>query len=215
MNQFTHSEAARAVFDWLYLRDQIDVGAQFSAIMGFGSFDLGIPDKCAELYEQGFSQKVIFSGNRSASSGMPENPEALFFKERFLERVPHFNQENMILETQSDNLMENVRFTFKDEGFRNRIYSLLIVANPHRQRRTYLTCKKYIPTIRVVNAPPITDIEQEVKKYRALGTNFYDVMLNEIMIIELNSAANFFPAEIPQDIRDCYEVLKNQNLSVT
>jgi uncharacterized SAM-binding protein YcdF (DUF218 family) len=94
---------------WNYLRLDLPV-EKADCIVGLGSYDLRVAERCAELYAGGWAPFIIFSGHLGNwTKRMWGRSEAEIFAEHAVERgVP---REKITLETRSTNIGENVKFT--------------------------------------------------------------------------------------------------------
>ena len=70
-------DAARVLFEFLYLRDPEIVAAD--AVIGFGHFDLKIPRRCLELHKSGLAPLIVFSGGMGAGTADLGRAEARAF----------------------------------------------------------------------------------------------------------------------------------------
>ena len=56
------------------------------AIIGLCSYDLRVADRCAELFRQGYAERVVFTGaSGNWTSGLYPGSEAAAFAERAME----------------------------------------------------------------------------------------------------------------------------------
>lgn len=134
---------ARILYDYHHMGMPIQESAE--AIFTLCSFDLRVAHRAVDLFDLGKRQYLIFSGghgNRTAN--FFTKPEAEVFADVALERgVP---REQILLEKESTNTGENVRFTYnllKSLGLSPR--RLILVQSPFMERRTYATFKKQWP----------------------------------------------------------------------
>ncbi|MCY0153150.1 YdcF family protein [Hoeflea alexandrii] len=82
---------------------------QADVIVGLGSYDLRVADRCAELYAEGWAPLVIFTGaSGNWTSGKLAGSEAQAFSDRAIALgVP---QHAVRLEETATNISENIRF---------------------------------------------------------------------------------------------------------
>jgi hypothetical protein len=203
----------RALFDYLYLRDP-DVPS-VDAVIGFGSFDLKIPRRCLDLYRQGRAPLIVFSGGMGAGTGDLGRPEAHAFLDEVRARggVP---DGDLVIEDRSTNTGENVAETTRllegrgrPFGRKGGIRSALIVASAYRQRRVDLTCRRHHPTVRWVNAPPVTTFEDEVEMFAGRGLDLVTALVGEIQrLLDYPSRGFCLPAHVPGDVLAAHERLE-------
>lgn len=207
---------AKILFNYLYLRDLHLEKADL--IIGFGHFDMKIPQHCARLYQEGYAAKVLFSGGRGAGSADLTKPEAVAFKEEFLMRIPDpgLSEGDIIIEDQSTNTGENIALSqavLKNRNpefhFERGITAVIAVASPYRQKRVYLTLQKNQPQLRVYNAPPPTDFDTELKLYAAKKENFITALIGELERIKRYPQRGFIvAAAVPPQVEMAYQDLK-------
>jgi hypothetical protein len=206
-----HQEDARALFDYLYLRDPDHSSAD--AVIGFGSFDLKIPHRCLDLYRQGRAPLIVFSGGMGAGTGDLGRPEAHAFLDEVRARggVP---DGDLVLEDRSTNTGQNVSEItrlLEEQGrpFGEGIRSAIMVASAYRQRRVDLTCRRHQPTVRWVNAPPVTTFEGELEMFAGKGLDLAAVLVGEIQRLLDYPARGFcLSADIPGEVLAAHERLR-------
>jgi len=163
-------------------------------IIGFGHFDLRIPEQCAELYKRELAPKIIFTGGVGAGSADFKNPEAVEFLNHVKSKFPEINTENVLIESTSTNTGDNLRNTItilKEEGLFKSIKSIILVATPTRQLRVYLTAKKYFPEAKLINSPPNStfDIDMGINENKEI--NFQEHLIGELDRIKKYPAMGF------------------------
>ena len=129
---------------WDYLRlgrepEKADV------IVGFGSFDLRVARRAAELYLAGFAPKLLFTGGLGrCTENLFTEPEAVRFGRLAAEMgVP---ERDILLEDRSANTKENIEFTralLENRGVPHG--KLLGVHKPDRERRITAAMGVYWP----------------------------------------------------------------------
>ncbi len=207
---------AETLFQYLYKKDLII--EKCDLIIGFGHFDMKIPRKCAQLYEQGMSRKVLFTGGRGAGSADLKKPEAVEFKLEVLRNCEAVPADGIIIEDQSTNTGENIAFSQKvlyslnpHFTFERGIHKVIAVASPYRQRRVYLCLKKAYPHLIILNCPPESDFQQELKLFKEKNEDLVNHLIGEIERLILYPKKGFIEYErIPDDIYKIYFKLKNK-----
>jgi uncharacterized SAM-binding protein YcdF (DUF218 family) len=124
-------------------------------IVALGCHDIGVADEAARLYLAGVAPLMVASGAVTAhnQARFPEG-EAVAFRDRMVKLgVP---AAAVLVESESLNTGENFTAT-RDllAGRGVKPVSVLAVCMPHRERRTYATCRVYWPEvdIRCASAP--------------------------------------------------------------
>lgn len=147
-------EPLRVLWDYLRLGrapEKADV------IVGFGSFDLRVARRGAELYLAGFAPKLLFTGGLGrCTEGLFPEPEAVRFGRLAAEMgVP---ERDILLETRSTNTRENIDFTralLENQGIPHE--KLLGVHKPYMERRIAAAMGVYWPEARfTVTSPEMT-----------------------------------------------------------
>lgn len=214
MNYAPHIlSCAKKIFKYLYLRQDPE---KADAILGFGHFDLKIPRRCAELYLGGYTSKILFTGGVGAGSADFEFPEAVEFKNLLKKEYPQIPEEDIIIEPDSTNTGENLRFMQnvlyqRDPGFtfQSGIRKVLKVSNAYRQRRAYLTCIKLFPEVKFINTPAETTFEDELALYRSKNQDLVRHLSGEMERMIRYPAMDFIVAEdIPEEIIRAYENIR-------
>ena len=126
---------AETLFNYLTVSDPIEPA---DIIIGFGHFDLAIPEKCYQLYKQGYGKKILFNGGVGSGSGSFTKPEAIEFRE-YVKAKDHHVLKDVIVEPDSTNTGENVMFSIRamaehspDFNFSNHIHSGILITNSFR-----------------------------------------------------------------------------------
>jgi uncharacterized SAM-binding protein YcdF (DUF218 family) len=173
-------ELSRRLFRHLSVRDAIE---RADLIVGFGVFDMRVPDHCASLFLSGYAPCILFTGGFGAGSGSFKDPEAVEFRRRAQGAgVP---RDHIIVEPSSGNTLENVLNTRTLLAEKCIAHGrIILVAQPHRQRRVWLTCRKWLRQTGFVNSPPETDFDSEVGRFGGVR-GFTESMIGEVRRIEL------------------------------
>ncbi len=198
-------KVARLIFDYLYLHEK---PSRADAIVGFGHFDMDIPVQCAELMLGEFAPRIIFTGGKGSGSIGLKRPEAEYFFETLTSQFPEVPAKSIILETRSENTGENLQFTrsilqknYPELAPPGGIKKIIAVANPIRQRRVWLTCRKDWASVKVVNCPPPSTFEQQSELFASKGLDMVTEMLGELHRIQEYPERGFIVHEpIPEKI---------------
>ena len=85
---------------------------------------------------------------------------------------------------------------------------VLIVANPFRQRRVYLTARKILPNTEFINCPPPTSFEAEYELFNSKGQDLAAQIPGEVKRIMEYPANDWIVNEpLPTVIKETYEQL--------
>jgi DUF218 domain len=166
--------AARLVFEFLSLSDNAPDAADL--VIGFGHWDRRIPARCCALFEAGLAPRILFAGGRGAGTADIVGSEAEFFREEARRRSPGIPDSAFVLETQSTNTAENVRYAVDllasarpPLRLGRELTRAILVATPYRQRRVWLTCRKLLPGVALFNLPPASEYEEDAALFRGEG----------------------------------------------
>ena len=131
----------------------------YDLIIGFGVCDLTVPATCADLWHRRAAPTLLFAGGVGAGSGDLIEPEAVVFRDHATKLG--VKAAAILIEPDSTNTYDNVvrsRALLADRGFH--LGSAVLVAQPHRQRRVWLTCQKQLPGVTLCNRPPDTPFDE-------------------------------------------------------
>ena len=98
---------AQVLWDYHHINGPVE---KSDCIVGLGSYDLRVAERCADLYHGRWAPLILFTGHLGNwTQRMWDRSEAEIFAERAIARgVP---ADKIMLETKSTNIGENVRFT--------------------------------------------------------------------------------------------------------
>lgn len=130
------------LWDYLQLHQQPDVA---DLILVLGSNDVRVAEHAANLYHQGLAPYVLFSGGFGRfTQGVFNHSEAETFAA--IAKDAGVPEHAILLETQSTNSGENVRFSHQLLTQKAQpIKRILLVQKPYMERRTYATFMKQWP----------------------------------------------------------------------
>ena len=183
-------------------------------ILGFGSHDLHVAERAAELYLAGYGEYIIFTGGFGRiTKNIWNKPEAIKFAEIAGKRgVP---QERILTESESTNTGENIRNTKrllqqKQLSFSN----YLVVDKPFKERRIYATLKKQWSDLDFRVTSPQNTYEEYYRYYQQSEqlhvADFLNILVGDLQRIDLYGRNGFqIPQEIPPDVWAAYWRLVN------
>lgn len=138
---------------WEYLA-RADWPAPSDVIFVFGSQDLAVPRRAAELYRAGHASSVLVTGRFGPMTAeVFEKAEALVFRDELIRQ--QVAEHAITTEEEAGNTLENVRFgmaALRAAGQRPR--SALLVSKPFVTRRCLATFRKQHPEVMVRGCPP-------------------------------------------------------------
>ncbi|MGH6762164.1 MAG: YdcF family protein [Phyllobacterium sp.] len=196
----TIEDAARLLWNYHRIDDKLSPA---DAIIGLGSYDLRVADRCAELFLHGLAPQLLFTGKSGNwTQGLYQASEAEAFAERAIELgVP---RHSILIEPRATNIGENIRFSrdMLDDAKR-----VMIVTKPQTQRRAFATVKKQWPEITaLVTAPQIDFAEQPTRDYPV--ARLINEMVGDIQRIQTYPARGFqIEQALPEEVIAAYEFL--------
>ena len=195
---------------WRYL--QLDQPlSKADAILVLCSHDLRVAERGAQLYLEGWAPLLIFSGGLgSLTKRLWSEPEAdQFARVAVSLGVP---QDAILIENQSTNTGENVRFTQRllaEKGLDPQHF--IVVQKPYMERRSFATFKRQWPGKDLVVTSPRVSLDDYLKQYSNETLSADDVisiMVGDLQRIRVYPELGFqIPQEIPADVWQAYEEL--------
>ena len=181
------------------------------AILVLCSHDLRVAERGAQLFLERWAPLLIFSGGLgSLTKRLWSEPEAdQFARVAVSMGVP---REAILIENQSTNTGENVRFTKRllaERGIDPN--NFIVVQKPYMERRSYATFKQQWPGKDLVVTSPRVSLDDYLKQYSNETLSPEDVigiMVGDLQRIRVYPELGFqIPQEIPPDVWQAYEEL--------
>lgn len=197
--------AAAADILWQY-HCIYDTPVPSDVIIGLGSYDLRVADRCAELYHAGLARRILFTGHSGHwTRDRFEQTEASRFGARAAERdVP---VEAILLEERATNIGENITFAAHMVGADA---TAILVTKPQTQRRCLATAQRQWPGAATIVTAPLHGLSQQ-------PTAGYDErhliceMVGDLKRILTYPDAGFqIRQEVPTTVMDAYRLLIEQ-----
>jgi len=194
-------EASRVVFEWLRESDPLPPRADVA--IGFGHFDLRIPQLCGELFNTERVSALIFTGGVGAGTADLAGPEAEVFSKKVRYDFPTIAESNIWVESNSTNTAENIRFTFalleRDAPkLLARMRLAILVAHPARLRRVRQTWRRLMPHVACVGVAPETDLQTDSEMYGRKNMTLLPHIIGEMQRLESYAVKGWIePIEIP------------------
>ena len=182
---------------WDYLA-RTDDPAPSDVIFVFGSRDLGVPRRAAELYAAGLSPRVLVTGRLGPmTERVFDKPEALVFRDELTRLgVP---DRAITTEVRASNTLENLRFgmsALRAAGLTPR--SALLVAKAFVMRRCLATFARQHPEVEALGCPPAGSLQDQRDRPRAA---FAARLVAELdRIDEYGTNGDIEPQVIPENV---------------
>lgn len=200
-------DLAKIVWDYHHMNQKLE---KSDIIMVLGSHDTRVADRWVELFNQWYSDKILFSGwvwrLTSTDANFAWTTEAELFAKIAIDNwIPKWN---IIIENKSTNTGENIRFSYelvKDLW----IKSIILVQKPYMERRTFATFSKQRPGVEVafyVTSPLLSFDEycnEEVPMDKVINIMVWDLQ----RIIEYPNQWFQIYQEVPWNVLEAYEKL--------
>ena len=201
-------EALQVLWDYMGLHQPPE---RADCIVGFGNFNVNIARRAAELYHQGYADRILFTGGLGRNTlGMLPEPEAVRFAKVAMEcGVP---ESAIIRESKSTNTKENILFTrdlLVQLGLPHD--HLLGVHQPFMERRIRASFGVYWPEVKLtVTSPQVSipeyladSVKQGVTEEAAIS-----VIVGDFQRMELYAQKGFqLPEDIPQSAWEAFDEL--------
>ena len=153
-------DAAQSIWSYHCLDETIpNEDSTVDLIIGLGSYDTRVADKCVELYQQTKSKKIVFTGAfGNWTKGVFSETEAKTFAEIAIKSgVP---KHHIVLEEKATNTGENIANV---KALFPKCKIAIFVTKPLMQRRCRATVEKVWPKVKaIVTAPDHTIISQAI-----------------------------------------------------
>ena len=181
------------------------------AILVLCSHDVRVAERGAQLFLEGRAPLLIYSGGLGAiTRHLWKEPEADQFAEIAASMgVP---RDAMLIENQSTNTGENVRFTRRllaERGLDP--HTFIVVQKPYMERRSFATFRRRWPEKEVRVTSPRVALDEYLREYTNETLSAADVisiMVGDLQRIKCYPELGFqIPQEIPDDVWAAYEAL--------
>ncbi len=204
MSEQLIDELAQTIWDYHHLNHRLE---KADLILALGSNDLRVADWAAEVYRQGWAERLMFSGNVGAlTRGKFAKSEAETFADIAAGKgVP---REAILIEPESTNTGENIAFSrCVLAAHKLDPQTIIVVQKPYMERRAYATFMNFWPGKRLIlTSPPISYADYftaELPKDLVIN-----IMIGDLQRIRDYPAKGFqIPQEIPDNVQQAYEQL--------
>jgi uncharacterized SAM-binding protein YcdF (DUF218 family) len=191
---------------WNYLCLNQAIGRS-DCIVGLGSYDLRVAERCAELYKDNWAPLIVFSGNLGNwTRGVWDETEAEVFSRHAVSvGVP---AGKIKLERQATNIGENIVLTrelLHAEGIRPE--SVTLVSKPSTERRVFATARRVWPEVKTYITSPRLTFRAQLD-YQFPDVHLVHEMVGDIQRIRLYPKLGFQIVQpIPAEVWFAYERL--------
>ena len=167
------NDCLQDLWDYLYIAHPL---RQADAIIGFGSHDLSIAARAADIYKAGWAPVIVFTGYLGKGTlGVFEKPEAETYARIAMQSgVP---PEAILVETRATNTGENIRYARKlleDRGMGP--HRIIAVHKPYMTRRVLAALQKQWPQVEVIVAPGNPSLSDYISSMTADGVDEREII---------------------------------------
>lgn len=175
-------------------------------IVGLGSYDLAVADHCADLYLQGYANKIIFSGkDGNWTSGRWQKTEAEIFADQAIAKL--VSAQDILLEKFATNLGENILYSRAIiEDLLPNVGEVILVTKPNTTRRAYATFMANWSQMRVVLSAPSRKFSEVAVGY-SLEDLVHELVGDVQRIINYPAKGFQIPQDVPPIVMQSFECL--------
>ena len=195
---------ARIVWAYHHLDHRVEPA---DVVLVQGSHDLRVAERGAQLFLDGYAPWLVCSGGLGhLTRGLWDEAEAVKFAR--VAREMGVPGESILVESESTNTGENVRFTRRLLASRGLDpESFILVQKPYMERRTYATFKRVWPEKRAVVTSPRISFDDyptdEIGREQVIH-----IMVGDLQRIRLYPMRGFqIEQEIPAQVWEAFEGL--------
>ena len=180
--------------------------AESDAILVLGSHDPRVAERGAQLYLQGWAPLLVCSGGRGRLTAGWELTEAeTFARVAVCQGVP---RDRILIEDQSTNTSENLILTQRLlEGQGILLDSAILVQKPYMERRTWCTCRKVWPELRIAVTSPQIPFESYPNR-DILREDMVHIMVGDLQRLRVYAERGYqIPQTIPEEAWEAWKQL--------
>jgi uncharacterized SAM-binding protein YcdF (DUF218 family) len=194
-------QAAHTLWDFHLIYDEV---SKADLIIGLGSYDLRVADRCAELFHQGLAKQILFTGKSGNwTGGLYDGTEAEAFAMRAKELgVPG---KAILIEPQATNIGENIRYAKAMAG--DNIRRAIIVTKPQTQRRAHATVRAQWPDVEALVTAPPTRFENQSTQAYPLDMFIHEMVGDVQRMIDYPAKGFQIAQSIPASVADAFDFL--------
>ncbi len=172
-------------------------------IIGLGSYDLRVADRCIDLYRQGLAPMILFTGHQGHwTRDRFDTSEARAFADQAINSgIP---SPSILLEERATNIGENISYSAEIVGTHA---TAILVTKPQTQRRCHATAKKQWPQAITFVTAPLHDFERQPTADFALRHLICE-MVGDLHRLRIYPEAGFqIPQAIPGVVAAAFDLL--------
>ena len=199
MNQ---DHLTNALILWNY-HNQSEPLEKAELIVGLGSYDLRVADRCMELFDQSFAPQICFSGaSGNWTSGLFETSEAAAFADRAIQLGAPEN--SITIEEEAHNIGENIALT---RNLFPEVERVIWVTKPQTQRRVSATLDVQLSEISSFVTAPNHNFQAQPTDTHTMHDLFCE-MVGDIWRIAAYPELGYMAEQvISEDVRSAYDAL--------
>lgn len=206
----TKNKAINIIWDYMHMNHQLK---KADVIFVLGSRDIRVAEYAAQLYLDGWTPLILFSGSGDVHNHKPGrerfigSTEAEVFANIAKEKgVP---DEAILVENKSQNTGDNYKFVINLLREKNiEPKTVIAVQKPYMERRTYATGKIHWPDIELIVTSPQIPVEEYPNESNDHNEHWLHAMVGDLQRIKEYPAKGFqIKQEIPDEVQEAYEYL--------
>jgi len=204
-------DTLQIVWDHLYTEDRLE---KADLIMAFGCADQAVAQRAARLYLDGYAPYLLFSGGLGkGTEGRLHCSEAETYAD--IAAAMGVPREKMILETESTNTGENLRFShalLQDRGLHP--HRAIVVHQPNMGKRIRATLQKQWPdqSMEFLIAPADRSLESYLQRLASYGVDEFEMISNivgDFQRMQVYAQMGYqTPVEMPAEAWAAFERMK-------
>lgn len=175
-------------------------------IIGLGSYDLAVAEHCADLYLQGYANKIIFSGkDGNWTTGRWQKTEAEIFADQAIAKLVPV--QDILLEKSATNLGENILYSRAIVAeLLPSVGEVILITKPNTTRRAYATFMANWPQMRVMVSAPVREFAEVVAGY-SLEDLVHELVGDVQRILNYPQKGFQISQEVPDAVLQAFESL--------
>jgi uncharacterized SAM-binding protein YcdF (DUF218 family) len=203
---------AQLIWDYHQLNHTLQTA---DVIMVLGSHDTRVAERGATLLMEGFAPYLLFSGGLGRlTEGNWTKPEADKFAR--IAREMGVPEHQILIENQSTNTGENIRFSYQVlQEKQIAVQKLVLVQKPYMERRTFATFQKQWPgpPVEYQVTSPLLNF-QEYPNAEVPQEEVIQIMAGDLHRIKIYGHNGFqAPQEIPEQVWAAFESLSQKGFT--
>ena len=205
MNQ-TILTAAKVLWNYHCIYDPLQ---KADVIVGFGSYDLRVAERAAQLYLEGLAPLLLFTGKGgSGTEGLFKSSAAEAFAAIAIERgVP---EQSIIIEPDAANIGEKI--SFARQKLEPGAISTIFVTKPQTQHRVQAAAARQWPEAKAIITAPLTAFEDHPTASYTIDMLVREMMGDLQRILEYPAKGFQIAQAVPLEVIEAYDYLIAQGI---